>query len=952
MKRVLRPTSPLPSFRGLFCVALFIVGCGPEGKTGPVDLTPPTSRAFLATSGAETPLGPNGMLLGALQASVRIEMNEPGRLLYTQDGSEIDPDSPATGKGGQVLYLTLNHDTELRWLAEDSAGNRETTSHHTFVEFDQVSPEVTIDPLPTGGSKFPGPIVVRVRADEPVTIYYRTDGGLATAGGPTTLEARDQLDLPLAHRTTLSIRAVDGARNLWGPKMLTYEIDDVAPATVAEPAGGRFLKPLEVRLHTNDESGVIHFSLDGSEPGGDAPVWNAAQVFSTTTTLKFRAIDQGGNSEPVRTETYEIGPLGPRKPTVGIDAERIDVAGNLALASALMNAAGLWSGWAETPARQAIAYDLWATGRTVADALLLTSHGGYSPIYAPLNIARAGSASASPDRNGNGSNLEETLAATLEALAAAAGAVVPDAIYPLVLPFEGASSLLLRDPGHAVRADGLPVAEDDLALTTWTGTSGPKRNNTANAVHAALAALASRAAGVTTASHPSDPGTYGQSVAPVLGQRCLGCHRPGGISPDLGDVENVAALVTPAAPGTSRLLTLLGREEPHPSQPATPAQRAAILAWIEAGAPRPESAALEPGLTAQEGFLAAVAAQSAIWMLDWVGTALGLDPTTGRLDVLGTNGVRYLPAVLRANDDPGLPGTPRRPRSFAVTDARYELGVQARGVLAALALVRLEAERQAVFRDVALQTGGANLDSLDYARNATLLLTSRAWDDTTSGYRSSWAPADGLSDEIDAESLGETLRALAAARSADLVDAARYDQRVEAARGQLDTVLRRDDGWFRTRVSVALGPTHGERPEVRVQLAVLEGLLALAAAGDSSAADDARVLWGRLEAFWDAETGAWQSSLGDPIYVYDPSLAARAVSTLDAASRAGLPDAEARLAAFFRAVVLGGLLASETWLTGEIADGADDDRDGILKAGDVPVGNGVAPSFRREIRFE
>ena len=64
------------------------------------------------------------------------------------------------------------------------------------------------------------------------------------------------------------------------------------------------------------------------------------------------------------------------------------------------------------------------------------------------------------------------------------------------------------------------------------------------------------------------------------------------------------------------------------------------------------------------------------------------------------------------------------------------------------------------------------------------------------------------------------------------------------------------------------------------------------------------------------------------------------------------PDAEARLTAFFRAVVLDGLLASETWLTGEIADGADDDRDGILKAGDVPVGNGVAPSFRREIRFE
>jgi hypothetical protein len=927
------------------------VACGPEGKETPQDTLAPSSEAFIATSGAETPLGPTGMLLGALQATVRIVMDEPGRILYTQDGSEPSPDSPATGKGGQVVYMTLNRDTELRWVAEDTAGNREATVHRTMVRFDQTPPDVTVDPEP-GGSQFPGPIVVKVRANEPVTIYYRTDGGLAVAGNAQTLEARDTLDLPLAHRTSLSMRAVDAAGNLWGPKMRVYHIDDVAPVTVAEPAGGRFLKPLEVRLFSDDPDGVVHFTLDGSEPGENSPEWMDAQVFSTETTLKFRAVDPGGNWEPTRTETYVIGPIGARTSTPAVDAERVDVAGNLALSAALMNAAGLHSGWAETPLRHGIAYDLWATGRTVSDGLLFASHGGYSPIYAPLNIARAGSASASPDRDQNGSNLEETLNATLLALASAAGDAVPTGIHPLVLPFQGVSALLLRDPGHALRPDGLPVSEDDLGLVTWQGTSGAQRNNTAEAFHAQMAVLAARAASVTTADHARDPGVYGRDVAPVIGQRCVGCHRPGGTTPDLTQPVNVLALVDPGAPAASRLLAILGREAPHPSQPATAAQRAAIASWIEAGGVGPEDAGLVPGLTAREGFSAALAVQQSVWMLDWAGRQLGLDPSTGRLNVLGTNGVRYLPSVVRATDQPGLAGLPRRPQGFTVVDPRYVLGEQARGLLAALALLRVETERAATLVTLGIQRDAANLTARDYARNAAALLTERAFEASDDTWRSSWAPEAGLSDEIDAEGLGDALRGLAAARAADLVPADVFEARVAAARAQLATGLRRDDGWFHAKTSFLTGPTRGERPQLVPHLAVLQGLLAVAAAGDASAGQEARALWGRLEAFWDADTGAWQTSLGDAVYLYDARTAARSVEALDDAARADLPGAEERLAAFFRSVVLGGLLASETWWTGEVADGADDDRDGLLKPEEVPVANGVAPSFRREIRFE
>ena len=40
----------------------------------------------------------------------------------------------------------------------------------------------------------------------------------------------------------------------------------------------------------------------------------------------------------------------------------------------------------------------------------------------------------------------------------------------------------------------------------------------------------------------------------------------------------------------------------------------------------------------------------------------------------------------------------------------------------------------------------------------------RAFEAADDTWRSSWAPEDGLSDEIDAEGLGDALRALAAAR--------------------------------------------------------------------------------------------------------------------------------------------------------------------------------------------
>jgi hypothetical protein len=928
------------------------VGCAPEGKTSPPDREAPVSEAFIATSGAETPLGPSGMLLGARQARVRLTMNEPGSIYYTTDGSEPTPGDPDTGQAGQTISTTLVRDTELRWFAVDLAGNREAERHRTFIRFDSTPPDVTIDPQPDPGIPFPGPVTVRVTADEPVTIYYTTDGRIAVPGGSTTRTAQDVLELTLEHPTTLSVRVTDLANNLWGPKNFTYVVDDVAPTTAADPPGGAFLAPIEVRLGINDPSGTIHYTLDGSEPDASAPVWSGVEVFSVETTLKFRGVDPGGNWEPTRTETYRIGPIGPRAPVAALDAERVDVAGSLALAAALMNAAGRWSGRSDGPTYTADAYEMWAIGRTASDAVLLMSHAGFSPVYAPLNIARAGSAQASPDRDGNGSNLEETLAATLGGLAAFSEDSVPANIYPLVLPFEGASALLLREPDPEVRADGLPVAEDDYAGWTWEGSAGPLRNHTAAGLHATMAALAARIGSATSVSHVTGDGTFARDVAPVLGQRCLGCHRPGADRPDLTAPTAVEALVVRGAPAASPLMQYLGRDVPHPSVPATSAQRTAVADWIESDATVPVGGTMRPGLTAREGTLALIAWQQSGYLYDWVGRSFGLDPGTGRLNVLGTNGVRYVPAEIRATDRQGLPGLPRRPESFGIVDARYGLGEQARGLVAALALVRIGESRSGGWASAPLQSEGAIAGATEYARNAAALLPERAFEPVTATYRSSWSPEAGFSPELATADAGDALVGLAVGSAAGLVDRGVASARVAALREALDANVR-PDFWYPDALSTDPAvPVTVVRPGLEAQLAVLGGLLALSEGGDEDALSSARRLWGRLGAFWDAEAGTFQTALGDPLYTYTPALAARVVEVLDAAARAGLVEAETRLSTFFRSTVRAGLVASELWWTGEIASGPDDDLDGIPKPGDVPVGRGVAPTFRREIRFE
>ncbi|MBW1808462.1 MAG: chitobiase/beta-hexosaminidase C-terminal domain-containing protein [Deltaproteobacteria bacterium] len=87
--------------------------------------------------------------------------------------------------------------------------------------------------------------------------------------------------------------------------------DTTAPVTGADPAGGNFATAVSVSLNCSDGNGsgclATFYTTDGSTPDQSSSVYSSAISISADTVLKFLSVDNAGNEESVRTESYTIG---------------------------------------------------------------------------------------------------------------------------------------------------------------------------------------------------------------------------------------------------------------------------------------------------------------------------------------------------------------------------------------------------------------------------------------------------------------------------------------------------------------------------------------------------------------------------------------------------------------------------------------------------------------------
>ncbi len=153
-------------------------------------------------------------------------------------------------------------------------------------------------------------------SDARISLYYDTD----TAGEDGTLIEEEISEDPDgendAYRwnigemvdgtyyvyTTISDGSTSETRYSTG----AITIDRTPSTVVATPAGGSYDSMQSITL-TVDESAEIYYTLDGTEPTLSGLLYENSPIkISETTTLRFMAIDEAGNSSAVVSETYSI----------------------------------------------------------------------------------------------------------------------------------------------------------------------------------------------------------------------------------------------------------------------------------------------------------------------------------------------------------------------------------------------------------------------------------------------------------------------------------------------------------------------------------------------------------------------------------------------------------------------------------------------------------------------
>ena len=146
---------------------------------------------------------------------------------------------------------------------------------------------------------------------EPGTIYYTTDGT-----NPTTLGNIYNGPITISSSTILKYLAIDLAGNPSPIYTQTYTIDTIPPTANANPTGGLYNTNKNVVL-TMSEPGTIYYTLDGSTYN----IYSGPITITSTTILKFFAIDLAGNPSPTYTQTYTIDTIAPTasaNPTGGL----------------------------------------------------------------------------------------------------------------------------------------------------------------------------------------------------------------------------------------------------------------------------------------------------------------------------------------------------------------------------------------------------------------------------------------------------------------------------------------------------------------------------------------------------------------------------------------------------------------------------------------------------------
>ena len=222
-----------------------------------------------------------------------------------------------------------------------------TVDDATFDDTVVTAPVSTITCTPSCSGTATQPVSVTLAATDAGSgvgsIRFTVDGTT-----PTATSAAYSEPIVIDSTTTLKWRAVDRAGNLESVRSQTVSVDpavaDTTPpvTTIACDGAACSTTPYDasvsVTLTSRDsKSGVaaIRYTTDGSTPGPSSPAYTATLTLRASATVKWRAYDNAGNAEAIRSQAIAVRP--PAQTTVSLtfddnDADQADALPILAAA--------------------------------------------------------------------------------------------------------------------------------------------------------------------------------------------------------------------------------------------------------------------------------------------------------------------------------------------------------------------------------------------------------------------------------------------------------------------------------------------------------------------------------------------------------------------------------------------------------------------------------------------
>ena len=265
--------------KGMVAEALYRVGEQESPSRAPVTVADPVGGNF------------------SQRIRVRLETTEGATIYYSIDESEPDTSS--------LVYLKpipLNSDTVIKFFAVDITGEREPVRREKYA-FDLLEtlidtsvPEGRVHPTP---EEFRTGDLVHLESNEAGEIFYTLDGSEPTEGSMKYVDP-----FPLKEDTLVRFLVVDSQQNRSGIVSVSYSVDISPPLSRALPDSGLYVPPLKVKLEANEESAVVYYTLDGSQPHEGSPEFTDLIVLEEDTVLKYYSVDSMGNQEKVKTAEY------------------------------------------------------------------------------------------------------------------------------------------------------------------------------------------------------------------------------------------------------------------------------------------------------------------------------------------------------------------------------------------------------------------------------------------------------------------------------------------------------------------------------------------------------------------------------------------------------------------------------------------------------------------------